>query len=186
MFSDLPASPKIVHLYCTSMFYISFMDSFSFLNLYLQYISFSGAPIAERGPGASSNVTELWFYKVQNWRRKCCCLVRKMIWSQKKRSSPKFQRFFRPKSSCLRATSMGLSLLKVIWMGHLMGPLNSMGPGVIVPPCPPLVGPVHSISTPQNGIGGHKFVNRKYANNEANFVIYSLIRYKLFCVNGLN
>ena len=31
---------------------------------------------------------------------------------------------------------MGFPLLNVIWMG----PLNSMGPGVIVPPCPLLVG----------------------------------------------
>ena len=132
----------------------------------------AGAPRAERGPGASSYVMELWFCKVQNRRRKCCWLVRKMMWSPKKkifskistvfrpkssdfqkkkvfseisavfpakikRSRPpkkkrssKFYRFIRPKSSCSHATSMGLSLLNVIWMG----PLKSMGPGVIVPP----------------------------------------------------
>ena len=39
----------------------------------------SGAPEAERGPGASSNVTELWFCKFQNRRRKRCFTV----WSEK-------------------------------------------------------------------------------------------------------
>ena len=36
-----------------------------------------GEPRAERGPGASSNVTELWFCKVQNRRKKYAA-----VWSE--------------------------------------------------------------------------------------------------------
>ena len=110
---------------------------------------YTGAPRAERGPGASSNVTELWFCKVQNKRRKCCCLVRKNDVISKKKS-PKFQRFFRPKC---KSSPIEIKLFKCDFDRFLtsrchldgpslklMGPLNSMGPRVIVPPAPLLVG----------------------------------------------
>ena len=73
-----------------------------------------------------------------------------------KRSSPKFQRFLRPKlgdrqkkrkKKGLQAShadfivSFELALLKP--MGPLVGPLKSMGPGVIVPPAPPLSVALH-------------------------------------------
>ena len=87
--------------------------------------------------------------------------------SKKKRSSPKFQRFFRPKSSdlqikikkgLLRPKPSVLQKKKKLFtcdfdgpftsQCHLvgpslkfMGPLNSTSPGVIVPPAPPLVSP---------------------------------------------
>ena len=61
---------------------------------------------------------------------------------KKKRSSAKLQRIFWQKSSCLHATSMGLSLLNVIW-------IHCPCPGVIVPPAPPLVGPALSQGTPK-------------------------------------
>ena len=37
------------------------------------------APRAKRGPGASSNMTDFQFSEVQNKRRKCWSLVRKMM-----------------------------------------------------------------------------------------------------------
>ena len=45
----------------------------------------TGAPGAKRGPGANSNMTDFRFCGVQNRRRKCYSLVRKMMWSQKKK-----------------------------------------------------------------------------------------------------
>ena len=81
---------------------------------------------------------------------------------KKKGLPPKFQRFFRSKSSHLKKKKVvseisslypaeiklfacdfdgPLSLLDVIWMG----PLKSMGPGVIVPPAPPLGSPASAV-----------------------------------------
>ena len=45
----------------------------------------AGAPGAERGPGASSNMMDFRFCEVQNRRRKCCSLVRNIMWSPKKK-----------------------------------------------------------------------------------------------------
>ena len=53
----------------------------------------AGAPRAERGPGASSNMTDFRFCDLQNRRRKCRSFVRIMMLSPKKTkksSSPKF------------------------------------------------------------------------------------------------
>ena len=44
----------------------------------------TGAPRAERGPGASSNMTDFRFCELQNRRRKCRIFVRIIMWSQKK------------------------------------------------------------------------------------------------------
>ena len=100
------------------------------------------------------------FCDVQNRRRKCCCLVPNMMWSSiKKRSSPEFRLFFRPKSSDLQkkkkrsteirwsqkkkkvfteistvrstlAISMALLSLNAIWMG----PSRAHGPRGHCPP----------------------------------------------------
>ena len=67
--------------------------------------------------------------------------------SKKKRSSTKFKGFFRPKTSDLKKKAFELHLL--IFRCHFDGPyaglpeaneapLRPMGPGVIVPPAPPL------------------------------------------------
>ena len=119
----------------------------------------TGAPRAERGPGDSSMWRNCGFVKTKIDGENAFCLVRKMMWSpkkidllrnfngfpvpnqvisKKKRSSLKLQWFFRPKSSCLPATSMGLSLLNVIWI-HGSPKLHE--PRGHCPPCPPLVGP---------------------------------------------
>ena len=52
---------------------------------------------------------------------------------EKKRSSPKFRLFFRPKSNDSFYYSMQFRWAPF----ELMGPLDTMGLGVIVPPCPP-------------------------------------------------
>ena len=41
----------------------------------------------QKWPGASSNMTDFRFCEVQNGRRKCCSLVRKMMWSPKKKTA---------------------------------------------------------------------------------------------------
>ena len=82
-----------------------------------------------------------------------------VISKQKKRSSPKFQRFFRPKSSDLQKKKGFLRNcngfsgrnqavpVRLRWAFHFsmsfrfMDTLDTMGPGVIVPPALPLVGP---------------------------------------------
>ena len=56
--------------------------------------------------------------------------------SKKKRSSPEFKRFFRPNSGDLQKKRSSLSLKPTTFLKP-MGPLNTMSPGVIVPPCPP-------------------------------------------------
>ena len=45
----------------------------------------TGAPRAERGPGASSNMTDFRFCELQNRRRKCRSFVRIMMLTQKKK-----------------------------------------------------------------------------------------------------
>ena len=120
---------------------------FEWTELYLSFWFSSpwidaGAPRAERGPGASSNMTDLRFCELQNRRRKCCSFVRIMMWS--------------PKED-LHRNSNGFSARN--WViskknkKHFDGPLSSswalcwarwsqrpswsrLGPGVIVPPCP--------------------------------------------------
>ena len=90
------------------------------------------------------------------WSEKWCDL-------KKKRSFPKFQRFFQPKSSDLKNKKVFSKISTVFPVEikllscdfnqchldgpplELMSPLNSMGPRVIVPPAPPLVGPALSV-----------------------------------------
>ena len=87
-------------------------------------------PGTKSGPGASSNMTDLRFCEVQNRRRKCCSLVRKMMWSpKKKRSSPKFQRFFRSKLGYLgekKKKEVFTEILFTCWFLSVisMGPLQ--------------------------------------------------------------
>ena len=44
-----------------------------------------GPPRGERGPGASTNITDFRFCELQNRRRKCRSFVRIMMWSPKKK-----------------------------------------------------------------------------------------------------
>ena len=112
-------------------------------------------PGIKSGPGASSNMTDFRFCEVQNRRKKCCSLVRKMMWSlRKKKVFTEILMFFpveircSPKIKKIKKRFLGFTcwFLSVISMGPLkptaflepigplMGPLKSMGPGVIVPP----------------------------------------------------
>ena len=86
-----------------------------------------GLPRAERGPGASTNITDFRFCELQNRRRKYRSFVRIMMWFQKKRPLPKFQRYFRLKLGDLQKKMfLGLTFwfLRVI----SMGPSRAHGP----------------------------------------------------------
>ena len=91
-------------------------------------------------PGASSNMTDFRFCKVQNRRRKCHSLVRKSMWSlkKKKKTSPGFTCWF------LSVISMGplsssWALYWACWSQRpswrLWVPLSSWAPGSLYP-CP--------------------------------------------------
>ena len=134
------------------------------LSLATFHISHSGAPRAERGPGVSSNVMELWFCKVQNSRRKCCWLVRKMMWSPKKKVFSTISTVFpakikwSPKKKSLLQNFNDFSgrsqavRMRLRWAFHFSmsfgwapsqahGPPKIHGPRGHCPPCPPLWGP---------------------------------------------
>ena len=120
----------------------------------------AGPPGAERGRGASSNMTDFRSCEVQNGRRKCLSLIQNVMWSQKKglhRTLKVFparirwsqinkKKFFElyvlvfqchfhgpplmPMGPLLGSEAMEAPLKPV---GPHMGPLKSMGLGVIVP-----------------------------------------------------
>ena len=116
----------------------------------------AGPPGVERGAGASSNMTDFRSCEVQNGRKKCRNLVRNMICSpkkKKKRSLPKFERFFGLKRVISKNKKV-FELHMLIFQCHFDGPplkpmgpllgslkptkpmgsLKSMSPEVIVPP----------------------------------------------------
>ena len=123
------------------------------------YCITSVAPGNKSGRGASSNMTDFRFCEVQNRRRKCCSLVRKMMWSISKwRYSPKFWRFFRSKLGDLQKKKKKVFRFHMlISQCHFDGPLSSSwalcwaaeanglpeahGPRGHCPPCPLLGGP---------------------------------------------
>ena len=111
-----------------------------------KYVLEAGAPRAERGPGASSNVTELWFCKVQNRRRKCCCLVRKMKWSPKKKKNNNnkgllrnFNGFFGRNQVISRWNkAIHVRLQRAFYFSMSFGWTPQLhGPRGHCPPCPP-------------------------------------------------
>ena len=126
--------------------------------MYLTY-PYPGAPKAERRPGASSNVTEFRFCELQKKRWQCRSFLQIMMWSQKKRSFRSKLTDLKKKKS-LHQNSNGffgqnwvISKKKVFTaeasgLPEAHGPPKVQGPGVIVPPCPPLVGPAPTWAKP--------------------------------------
>ena len=94
---------------------------------------------------------------------------------KRKRSSPKFHRFIRPKSSCSHATSMGLFHFS---MSFGWAPLKSMGPGVIVFPYPLPLGSPASVVMRALHSGVQIFVEHWGGVNlqfYPNFVLFSTL-----------
>ena len=113
-----------------------------FLALTLFYTKWgAGAPRTDRGPGASLNVTELWFCKVQNTRRKCCWLVRKMMWSPppKKGLLRNFNGFSgQNQAVCMRLWWAFHFSMSFGWApSRAHGPPKIHGPRNHCPHCPP-------------------------------------------------
>ena len=121
------------------------------LVLQLGLLSPAGAPRAERRPGASWNMTEFRFYELQNRRKQCRSFVQIMMRSQKKKFFTGILTFFSVKIRWSPKRRSYMLIPKCHLMGpfraflkprgSLMGPPKSMGPGVIIPPAPPLGGP---------------------------------------------
>ena len=93
------------------------------------------APGTKSRAGASSNMTDFRFCEVQNRRRKCCRLVRKLMWS------PKKKKVF-TKILTVFPVEIRWSPKKGLHRNYITrGPLKSMGPGSLSPPAAPLGGP---------------------------------------------
>ena len=104
------------------------------------------APGTKSGPGASSNMTDFRFCEVQNRRRKCCNLVRKLMWSSKKKKKKGLHRNFNGFSDRNKVISKKKGL-QASHADFSMGPFSSAeanslpeahGPLAHCPPAPPL------------------------------------------------
>ena len=142
------------------------MSQFISLCLTIWHAVQTGAPRAKRGPGACSNTTDFRFREVQNRRRICCSLVRKLMWSQKKKKkvftetrwSPKKKKVFTKiwkvlpvetrwsQKKVFRASHANLSM-SFRWAPlQLMSPrLGPLKPTAFLKPMGPLMGPQKSM-----------------------------------------